>query len=479
MLFHSLQFLIFLPVVYYLYWSVAAHPRTRKILLLVASAIFYAAWNPLPFLLVLYCATLDYFLARWMARTEDPRRRKLLVLVSIVSNLGVLGFFKYANFMLETIVDVAGWVGVELVYHRMDIILPLGISFVVFQTLSYTIDVYRGDCEARDSWVDVALFISFFPQIIAGPIVRASHFLPQLDERPSLDEKTGAVALLRVAKGLAKKVLIADLLEADIIARVFSGPETFFPLEVWGGVFAYTLQIYYDFSAYSDVAIGAAALFGFHIPENFNRPYKATNLPEFWKRWHISLSTWLRDYLYIPLGGNRGGKLMTIRNVMITMILGGIWHGANWRMALWGGMHGVGLSLTRLVWWKFGAPRPGQVPWWRTANGWFWTFMSVMIARIFFRAENMDLAWRVLSEMGPGAHSTTELMAAPNLTPRVLTVLGAATVLHFGPSDLFRRIAEIYAKLPILLRILVLIGVALVVKQVMDFEAQTFIYFQF
>lgn len=479
MLFHSLQFLIFLPIVFGLYWAVADRPRLRKVLLLVASAIFYAAWNPVPFLLVLYCATLDYFMALLMAGAQSPRLRKLYLFVSVISNLGVLVFFKYANFILETIVTVAGWVGIELVYHRLDILLPLGISFVVFQTLSYTIDVYRGDCEARRSWIDVALFISFFPQIIAGPIVRASHFLPQLDTRPELPEDHGARAILRVAKGLAKKVLIADLLEADIITRVFSGPENFFPLEVWGGVFAYTLQIYYDFSAYSDVAIGAAALFGFHIPENFNRPYKATNLPEFWKRWHISLSTWLRDYLYIPLGGNRGGMGMTIRNVMITMILGGIWHGANWRMALWGGMHGVGLSLTRLWWWRFGMPDPSRTPWWRTANGWFWTFMSVMLARIFFRAESMDLALRVLNEMLPGNHSTAELLAAPNLTPRVLTVIGVATALHFGPSNLFDRIAEIYVRVPIPVRVAVLLALSLVVKQVMDFEAQTFIYFQF
>ena len=479
MLFHSLQFLLFLPVVFALYWVVADRPTTRKVLLLVASAIFYAAWNPLPFLLVLYCATLDYFMARKMERARTRAAKKAFLLVSVVSNLGVLVFFKYTNFLMETIVSMAGWIGVELVYHRLDIILPLGISFVVFQTLSYTIDVYRGDCQARRSWVDVALFISFFPQIIAGPIVRASHFLPQLDRRPELSEEAGARALLRVAKGLAKKILIADLLEADIISRVFSGPENFFPLEVWGGVFAYTLQIYYDFSAYSDVAIGAAALFGFHIPENFNRPYKATNLPEFWKRWHISLSTWLRDYLYIPLGGNRGGQWFTIRNVMITMILGGIWHGANWRMALWGGMHGVGLSLTRLFWWRFGMPKPGQTPWWRIANGWFWTFMSVMLARVFFRAESMDLAWRVLTEMLPGSHPSAELWAAPNLTPRVLTVLGVATALHFGPTNLYDRIATVYVRMPIPVRAGALLVLSLIVKQVMDFEAQTFIYFQF
>lgn len=479
MLFHSLQFLLFLPVVFGLYWAAAERPFARKVLLLVASAVFYAAWNPLPFLLVLYCATLDYGLARLMANAKTERARRTWLTISVVSNLGVLGFFKYANFLLQTIVDVAAFAGVELVFPRLDILLPLGISFVVFQTLSYTIDVYRGDCEARSSWVDVALFIAFFPQIIAGPIVRASHFLPQLDQKPQLSEAQGAKALLRVAKGLAKKLLIADLLEADIIGRVFSSPENYLPLEVWGGVFAYTLQIYYDFSAYSDVAIGAAALFGFHIPENFDRPYKATNLPEFWKRWHISLSTWLRDYLYIPLGGNRGGPWFTVRNVMITMILGGIWHGANWRMALWGGMHGVGLALTRLFWWRYGMPDPRTTPWWRTANGWFWTFLSVMLARIFFRAESMELAYRVFAGLVPGDQTGAALLAAPNLTPRVLAVLLLATVLHFGPSNLFDRLAEPFSRAPIPVRVLLLLALALVVKQVMDFEAQTFIYFQF
>ena len=507
MLFHSLQFLVFLPIVFALYWSFADKPTTRKVLLLVASAIFYAAWNPLPFLLVLYCATVDYFMALLMERTDDPKRRKLYVIISLVSNLGILTFFKYTKFLYDTMHWLLSQVGVEIVYHRFDILLPLGISFVVFQTLSYTIDVYRGDCEARKSWIDVALFISFFPQIIAGPIVRASHFLPQLDQRPTLSHEDGARAVLRVAKGLAKKILIADLLEADIVSLVFSQPDHYFPMEVNVGVFAYTLQIYYDFSAYSDVAIGAAAMFGYHIPENFNRPYKANNLPDFWRRWHISLSTWLRDYLYIPLGGNRHGKIMTIRNVMITMILGGIWHGANWRMALWGGMHGIGLTLTRLYWWRYGMPKKEDTkPAWmmftggwyilqnrinphnqihdgyrlfvqafRTFIGWTLTFLSVMLARVFFRAPNMENAYAVLSGMLPAGKN----FAGPNLTFRTMFVVIVATVIHFGPTNLYDRIADIYVKMPIWVRVLALIILVLVVKQVMNFEAQTFIYYQF
>lgn len=473
MLFHSLQFMVFLPVVFALYWALSDRTILRKWLLLLASAVFYMAWNPLPFLIVLYCATFDYFIARAMERSSVPSRRKLLVTLSVVSNLGVLGFFKYANFFYETAAIVGSWVGVEIVYQRLDILLPIGLSFVVFQTLSYSIDVYRGHCEVRRSWVDVALYISFFPQIIAGPIVRASHFLPQLDAEPRLEERQGADGLLRVAKGLVKKLLIADLLAANLIDRVFAGPELYTPVEVWAATFAYTLQIYYDFSAYSDVAIGAAALFGFHIPENFNRPYKAKNLPEFWKRWHISLSTWLRDYLYIPLGGNQHGRILTLRNVMITMILGGIWHGASWRMALWGGIHGVGLCITRLFWWRFGMPT-GAEPWIRTAASWTITFFSVMLARIFFRAESMDLAYQMFVGLVPDG-----TWSAPNLTPRVLVVLAVATLLHFGPTDLFRRGSSVYARLPIPARALSLVAVALVVKQVADFEVQTFIYFQF
>jgi alginate O-acetyltransferase complex protein AlgI len=472
MLFHSLQFLVFLPVVFFLYWGVGERPRVRRWLLLVASAVFYMAWNPLPFLIVLYCATVDWGLAQAMTRTGRPKSRKALVTASVVSNLAVLGFFKYANFFYETASTVGGWIGVEVVYHRLDILLPIGLSFVVFQTLSYTIDVYRGDCEARRSWVDVALFISFFPQIIAGPIVRASHFLPQLDARPELPEDAGAAALFRIAKGLVKKLLIADLLAANLIDRVFASPELYTPVEVWAGVFSYTLQIYYDFSAYSDVAIGAAALFGFHIPENFNRPYKARNLPEFWQRWHISLSTWLRDYLYIPLGGNRGGRWLTLRNVMITMILGGIWHGASWRMALWGGVHGVGLCLTRLYWWQFGIPeRPA---FWRTALGFVLTFSSVMLARIFFRAESMQRAGEIFAGLAPSG-----TWAAPNLTPRVLAVMLVATLLHFGPTNLWAWVSARLVRLPVPARAALLLAVALVIKRIADFEVQTYIYFQF
>jgi alginate O-acetyltransferase complex protein AlgI len=492
MLFHSVQYLFFVPVIFALYWLVADHPGPRKWLLLLASATFYCAWNPLPFLLVLYCSTFDYFAARLMERAKSPKQRKALVIASLVSNLSVLGFFKYANFLLETFATMIGWVsepgreaflrftatvagvvGIDVVDARFDILLPIGLSFVVFQTLSYTIDVYRNECKVRHSWVDVTLFISFFPQIIAGPIVRAADFLPQLDVRPQITGEQGAHGLLRVAKGLVKKLLIADLLAANIVDRVFASPQLYSPIEVWTATFGYTLQIYYDFSAYSDIAIGTAALFGFKIRENFDRPYKATSLPDFWRRWHISLSTWLRDYLYIPLGGNRGGRLLTVRNVMITMILGGIWHGADWRMALWGLVHGIGLSMTRLFWWTFGTPDPKTVPWWRKASMWTVTFIVVMLARIFFRAPTFGHAVDVFKGLwGSG-------LEAPNVTPTVLTVLAIASAIHFGPSNLYQRFADVVVRMPVPVRAAVLVGIALVVKHVANFDVQPFFYFQF
>jgi alginate O-acetyltransferase complex protein AlgI len=472
-LFHSIQFLVFLPVVFLLYWLVADKPLARKLLLLVASAIFYMAWDPAPFVLVIYLATVDFFIARGIARFDnDEQKRKLLVALSVTNNLAILGFFKYANLVTESVVSVAAWFNVTLVYQKMNLLLPIGLSFVVFHTLSYTIDVYRRDCEARKSWIDVMLYISFFPQLIAGPILRAHSFLPQFDRTPELSSETGATALLRIAKGLCKKLLIADFLSANIVDRVFASPEVYMPLEVWAAVFAYTIQIYYDFSAYSDIAIGAASLFGFKIPENFNRPYKSTDLTQFWRRWHISLSTWLRDYLYIPLGGNRRGKLDTLKNVMITMILGGIWHGASWRFALWGAVHGVGLCLTRLFWWRFGEPK--FVPYWRTGITWFITFMSVMLARIFFRADTMEQAYRVFAHLRGDNY-----LAAPNVTPAIIAVLLLASAVHFSPEDLFERIAKIYAKLPIPARATALLAIALIVKHVASFDVQPFIYFQF
>ena len=472
MLFHSLQFLIFLPVVFALYWSVSEHKRLRQLLLLAASFLFYMAWNPAPIVLILYLSTSDWLIGKRMYREPRPKWRKALIYLSVTNNLAVLGVFKYADWITRSVVDLAAFFNVTLVYKPLGLILPVGLSFVVFQCMSYTIDIYRGELEARESWMEVALYISFFPQIVAGPIVRAADFLPQLDHRPRLSEEAGVRALSRIALGMFKKLVIADLLAANLVNRVFIQPDNYSGIEVIAAVFSYTAQIYYDFSAYSDIAIGCAALFGFHLAENFDKPYLSTNLFEFWRRWHISLGRWLFDYLYLPLGGNRCSKGRILWNLWVTMILGSVWHGADWRFVAWGAVHGVILIANRIWWWTFGKPDPNRHLAIKVFTG-ILTFIAVMEARIVFHAPNMTMAWRVFVEQ----FKTT--WAAPNLTPLVLTVMAAAFIGHIMPNRAFEKLTKAFVVMPIPLRAASLLVLALGIKEVSQFEVQPFIYFQF
>lgn len=472
MLFHSLQFLLFLPLVFAAYWGVARSTRARQLLLFVASLIFYMAWNPAPVVLILYLSTCDWLLSRLLDRTRAEGRRKLLVTLSLVNNLTVLGVFKYADWITRSVVDTAAGFGVKLVYQPLGLVLPVGLSFVVFQCLSYTIDVYRRDLRARDSWLEVALYISFFPQIVAGPIVRAVDFLPQLDKEPSLSEEDGARALFRIATGMFKKLVIADLLAANLVDRVFAEPGNYSGVEVTAAVFSYTAQIYYDFSAYSDIAIGTAALFGFKLKENFDKPYLSTNLFEFWRRWHMSLGSWLRDYLYFPLGGSKCSKLRTCWNLWVTMILGGVWHGADWRFVAWGAVHGVVLIGNRILWWTFGKPPPDRSFASKLIAG-VLTFLVVMEARIVFRAPDMASSWDVFVQQFKSG------LSAPNLTPLVLTVMAAATLGHLMPHRWYDRMVQAFVVVPIPARAIALLALALGIKEVSSFEVQPFIYFQF
>lgn len=473
MLFHSLQFLLFLPLIFALYWGPARSPLAKKLLLFAASLVFYMAWNPAPVVLILYLSTTDYFLARLMERAKGAAGKKALVTLSVANNLTVLGVFKYADWITKSVTDAAAHFGVELVYKPLGLVLPVGLSFVAFQCLSYTIDVYRGDLRARKSWLELTLFISFFPQIVAGPIVRASDFLPQLDEPPTLDEDDGARALFRIATGFFKKLVIADLLAANLVDRVFADPSNYTGLEVIAAVFAYTAQIYYDFSAYSDIAIGCAALFGFKLKENFDKPYLSVNLFEFWRRWHMSLGSWLRDYLYFPLGGSKCSKLRTCWNLWVTMILGGVWHGADWRFVIWGAVHGVVLIGNRILWWTFGKP-PKDRPFLTKLPAGLATFLVVMEARIVFRAPDIQSSWAVFA-----AQFKTSSFAAPNLTPLVLAVMAAATIGHVLPHRFYDKLALSFVRVPIPLRALGLLLLALAIKEVSSFEVQPFIYFQF
>jgi D-alanyl-lipoteichoic acid acyltransferase DltB (MBOAT superfamily) len=328
----------------------------RVLVLFVASSLFYQAWasampGPYRYLLAVLVGTivLDYYLALWIEATEHPLARRALVIVSLCSNLGILAFFKYTDFFTQDVLQpVLTRLHVDAPHiGRLNLILPAGISFHTFQSLSYTIDVYRKQLRATRSPVQFATFVLFFPQLVAGPIVRAQDLLPQLRELPPLRLEAATHGVFRIVVGLFKKIALADTLALAIVDRVFEAPERFSSVEVLIGVYAYALQIYLDFSAYSDIAIGSAEILGFTLPENFRTPYRSGDLQEFWRRWHISLSTWLRDYLYITLGGNRGAPWRTYLNLALTMVLGGLWHGASWTFVVWGALHGLGLAVTR------------------------------------------------------------------------------------------------------------------------------------
>ena len=337
MLFYSTEFLVFSVALLGLL-GLIHRDEPRKLVLLLASYLFYMWWNPAFVLLIMFSTAVDYVVGGRMAAEERESRRRLLLAISLLSNLGLLFFFKYFGLFSDSLLGIMRMLGSEPSWVTLNITLPVGISFYTFQTLSYTIDIYRRKIPATHSPLDFALFVAFFPQLVAGPIVRAAHVLPQLNRpiRLQCDQETVFLLL----RGFAKKVFIADNL-AVMVDTVFEQPEAWPSTIIWLATIGFAIQIYCDFSGYSDIAIATARILGFDLPRNFNHPYIARNPSDFWQRWHISLSSWLRDYLYISLGGNRNGTLLTYRNLMLTMLLGGLWHGAAWNFLLWGFLHGA------------------------------------------------------------------------------------------------------------------------------------------
>lgn len=402
MLFTSPVFLLFFAVVF-LVCRVAPW-NLRKAFLLAASLAFYAAWNPPFVLLLLGSVVLDYGLGLAMGRTERPGPRKALLVLSLCGNLGVLAAFKYANFLSENFIALANAAGWQVSLMPWNIVLPVGISFYTFQTLSYTIDVYRKQIPVERNLLDFALFVTFFPQLVAGPIVRASEFLPQLKQPRTASSAQVAWGGLLFIVGLFKKAWLADYVFQPVVERYFEAATHPSWWQAWLATYSFAGQIYCDFSGYSDMAIGIALALGFLLPENFRSPYGALGFSDFWRRWHISLSSWLRDYLYIPLGGNRRGQIRTRVNLALTMLLGGLWHGAAWTFVIWGGWHGMLLGLERATrkWipaWLKG--RAGRV------LGMVATFHAVCLGWVFFRAESLDhavgLVLTMFGDSGPGA----------------------------------------------------------------------------
>ena len=339
MQFNSLTFVAFFAIVVTIYYALSSW-TARKAVLVVASYLFYAAWNPFYVALLWVSTTADWTIARRMAGVENRNRRRLLLVLSLSINLGLLGYFKYGGFLLENFSTLMSSIGFEYAPPTASIVLPIGISFYTFQTLSYTLDVYRGDMRPRCRLLDFALFVSFFPQLVAGPIVRARYFLPQCLESRSANADKMGWGLALMSFGLFSKIVLADSVLAPVVDAVFASPASVGSVDAWLGVFAFSGQIFFDFSGYSTCAIGAAMCLGFALPDNFRAPYAAIGFSDFWRRWHISLSEWLRDYLYISLGGNRRGEFRTFVNLVITMFLGGLWHGASWMFVIWGLLHG-------------------------------------------------------------------------------------------------------------------------------------------
>jgi len=385
MLFIEFRFFWFFLAVFSVYWSLREN-RPRKIFLLICSYIFYAAWNWKFLFLLMASSALDYFVGRRLARTENPRARRGWLMLSLGMNLGTLAFFKYFNFFIASAAGFLGWLGLPANIHTLNIILPVGISFYTFHSMSYTIDVYRGKMRAVSSLLDVAAFIGFFPQMVAGPIVRAATFLPQLRTLRKFSEVDVRGALVLFLTGFIKKACVADSV-APIVDRYFAAPGSFTAGSAWVGVTFYAVQVYCDFSGYTDMAIASAGLLGYELPVNFRFPFFARSLSDLWQRWHISLSSWLRDYLFIPLGGSRGPRWFVYRNIMITMLLGGLWHGAAWTMVIWGGLHGLGLVVQR-EWQRWTEPCKLARPWMR-GLGWALTVYWFCLAVIFFRAVNL------------------------------------------------------------------------------------------
>lgn len=392
MLFNSLMFFGFIIIVLLVYSRLRL--RGQNGFLLVASYVFYGYWD-WRFTFLLFTSTVvDFWVGQRLHTAGNQKHRKLLLLVSIVVNLGILGFFKYFNFFIDSAASALATIGFEPHLPLLRLILPIGISFYTFKTLTYTIDIYRGKLKPTKNFIDYALFVSFFPQLLAGPIERASNLLPQISSPRHVTRENILTGLNLILLGYFKKIAIADTL-APIVGNIFDAPGGMSSGQLWTGVYAYTFQIYGDFSGYTDIARGISRILGFETMENFNAPYLSRSITEFWRRWHISLSTWFRDYLYVPLGGNRSGKARMYVNLIITMFLCGLWHGAAWVFVLWGLLHGIYLIGHRIILWgnKPNLSRP------RTLSGWVTdivkmliTFHLVALAWVLFRSSSLESA---------------------------------------------------------------------------------------
>lgn len=471
MLFPTVEFALFFIVVFSIGWSLVGKPGMRKFFLTAASYFFYGYWDWRFAFLLLFCSYTSWLFGIMMRDSKSDRSRKNIITASVTINLSVLGFFKYYGFFTSSFNDMLHNLGVQGGIPFMEVVLPVGISFFTFQAMSYVIDVYRKDIPASSNLLDVLFYVSFFPQLVAGPIVRAADFMPQINLKPDIHNIQAQKAATLILGGLFKKIVIANYLASTIVDPVFNNPSAYSTTDVMFALYGYAVQIYCDFSAYSDIAIGIAHLFGFRFLENFNHPYRALSVQDFWRRWHISLSTWLRDYLYIPLGGNRKGKIMTYRNLALTMLLGGLWHGAAWNFILWGALHGGALAVERFFKEKFPSAKEQSV--FGKIISTVLVFHFVCFTWIFFRSVGFDTASAFIASVLKFDFSVQLLTPAVALT----VLFGIAT--NFTPKHWGSIVQEKLSGLHPVVQA-VLVGVALMLISVMGPEGVApFIYFQF
>jgi D-alanyl-lipoteichoic acid acyltransferase DltB (MBOAT superfamily) len=471
--FATVEYFVFFGIVFLIYWRLTC--RLQNLFLCAASYFFYGCWD-WRFLSLIFISTLnDYICGARIHRSESPRTRKAWLIASLVINLGILGVFKYFGFFVNSLVDFASVFGVNLSEPTLHIILPVGISFYTFQTMSYSLDIYRKKFQPTPSFVDFAAFVSFFPQLVAGPIVRAREFIFQLEKKREFSWDNLEVGLTRFLYGYFMKTIVADNLGVYMVDPVFAQPGAFSGPILWFAIICYSAQVYADFSGYSSMAIGSARMLGFRIPENFAFPYVATSIAKLWRRWHMTMSRFFRDYVYIGLGGNRYGALRTMRNLAVTTFVVGLWHGAGWTYVTWGLLQGVLLVINQL-WGKLFSRYVGAPGRWAIAGtiaAWVATQIAWLLSLVVFRSASFAHAWQYLRGMMTGAGDATL-----HIPVVVFLALGAAIVEHFIGGYFDRRNTSVLT-VPARLQAAVLVVMILILHNARPPSVDPFIYFQF
>ncbi|MCL2260091.1 MAG: MBOAT family protein [Fibromonadales bacterium] len=470
LLFNSSLFLGLFLAFYFIYIFIHKYGNLRTAYVLIFSLFFYYKVGEMYFILLIVSAIINYYLSLCQSKTESPAGRKIFITLSVLVNLGILAYYKYTNFAIENI-NAAANTNIPL----QSIILPIGISFYVFQAISYSIDVYRREIEPARNLLDFSFYLCYFPQLVAGPIVRAKSFIPQMYQKLCLSKEDMGMAIFLILVGLVKKAVISDYISVNFVDRVFDSPGSYTSLENLLATYGYSIQIYCDFSGYSDMAIGLALLMGFRIPINFRTPYKSASVTEFWRRWHISLSSWLRDYLYISLGGNRKGKLRTYANLLLVMLIGGLWHGASWKFVAWGGLHGLALAVERFLNRFIKLPESIFI----RIIGVILTFHFVSFCWIFFRAKDFGTAMELIGKIALVNFQVDQWLLVLSAYKNVLIVLLAGFIMHFLPDRFVQWLQRGFIQANIIVKAVIIGLVFWLVQAIASSDVQPFIYFQF